>query len=297
MPPTLTTFRKTLLTWFEANRRDLPWRHTDDPWLILASEVMLQQTQVRRVIPKFEEFCRRWPTPSAMAAATPAEVIAFWSGLGYNRRALNLWKAATVVARDLGGTMPTDEASLLALPGVGAYTAAAVMAFAWNGDAVAIDTNVKRVFSRVFTGGEFAPAPEEDALAQLIAKALPRGHARAWHSALMDFGATICTSRSPGCGTCPFVAGCRAKALAASGAVAGRRLVRPQSKFKGSRRELRGGIIRTLAMAGAPLDADAIRDEVGGAAFDRCLGELLRDGLVHEARGRYSLPTHADTRP
>ncbi|MCW2989741.1 MAG: A/G-specific adenine glycosylase, partial [Solirubrobacterales bacterium] len=163
--------------WYAAHGRDLPWRRTRDPYAILVSEVMLQQTQVARVVERWERWLVRWPTAADLAAATPAEVLGEWVGLGYNRRALRLRAACAVVARD------GWPAELEALPGVGAYTAAAVRAFAFDEAIVPVDTNVRRVFAR--TGAAMTGPPE-------------LGHA------LMDLGATICTARRPRCGACPL---------------------------------------------------------------------------------------------
>lgn len=293
----LPNFRRKLLSWFAEHGRDLPWRHTRDPWLILVSEVMLQQTQVGRVIPKYGEFVRRYPTAAALAGFAPSEIIAFWSGLGYNRRALNLWKAAGLATREFGGTIPEDDAALRALPGIGSYTAAAIAAFAGNRDVVAVDTNVRRIFLRIFFGGEYAEEPGAAELDSVMRAALPRGRSREWHSALMDFGSLVCTSRAPSCEACPLARECRARRLAAAGAALRTRLNRKQPRFEGSRRQLRGRILRVLSQAAGPLDGDALCAAAPSPEFLTCLGQLMRDGLVAEAHGLYRLPAHADTLP
>jgi A/G-specific adenine glycosylase len=200
-----------LRAWFERNGRDLPWRRTRDPYAILVSEVMLQQTQVARVVPRYLAFLERWPTVEALAAASPAEVIREWQGLGYNRRGLNLHRAARLVAAE---GWPED---LTELPGVGRYTADAVARFAHERDVLPVDTNVRRVIER--TGGEFGPASAH---------------------ALMDLGATICLARIPRCDACPLAAGCPSR---------GRRYepLRKQSRFEGSFRQRRAHTLRLVA--------------------------------------------------
>jgi A/G-specific adenine glycosylase len=206
-----------LLAWFAVNERDLPWRHTRDPYAILVSEVMLQQTQVERVVPRYLEWLERWPTVDALAAESPAEVIRAWQGLGYNRRGLNLHRAARQVARE---GWPDD---LTSLPGVGQYTAAAVASFALGRNVLPVDTNVRRIQER--TGRQFSPRAGQ---------------------ALMDLGATICLARVPRCAICPLASGCPSR---------GRRYepLRKQSRFEGSFRQRRANTLRLVAAAERPL--------------------------------------------
>jgi A/G-specific adenine glycosylase len=215
-----------LLAWFDAHGRDLPWRRTRDPYAILVSEVMLQQTQVERVIPRYREWLERWPTAEALADASPADVIRAWQGLGYNRRGLNLHRAARQIARD---GWPND---LTELPGVGPYTAAAVACFALGRDVLPVDTNVRRVQER--TGYTFSSRAGQ---------------------ALMDLGATVCLARIPRCGACPLADTCPSR---------GRRYepLRKQSRFEGSFRQRRAQTLRLVAAAERPLaqlDADAVQ--------------------------------------
>jgi A/G-specific adenine glycosylase len=214
-----------LLAWFAAHGRDLPWRRTRDPYAILVSEVMLQQTQVERVVPRYLEWLQRWPTVEALARAAPADVIRAWQGLGYNRRGVNLHRAAQWIA---AYGWPED---LTKLPGVGPYTAAAVASFAFGHPVLPEDTNVRRVQER--TGHSFSPA-----LGQ----------------ALMDLGATVCLARVPRCGICPLAAECPSR---------GRRYepLRKQSPFEGSFRQRRARTLRLVAAADRPLaelDAEAV---------------------------------------
>jgi A/G-specific adenine glycosylase len=214
--------REWLLAWYARNGRDLPWRHTRDPYAILVSEVMLQQTQVERVVPRWCAWLERWPTAEALAAASPAEVIVEWQGLGYNRRAVNLHHAAQHVAAH---GWPDD---LTELPGVGPYTAGAVGNFAFGRDVLPVDTNVRRIQER--TGETFDGACTQ---------------------ALFDLGATICLARIPRCGECPLAARCPSR---------GRRYepLRKQSRFEGSFRQRRAVALRAVAAGEQPADGDAL---------------------------------------
>ncbi len=214
--------RDALLRWFAANGRDLPWRKTRDPYAILVSEVMLQQTQVARVVPRYLEWLERWPTVGALAAASTADVLRAWQGLGYNRRALNLQRAAREVA---AGGWPDD---LTRLPGVGPYTAAAVACFAFGRAELPVDVNVRRVQER--TGERF-------------------DHTSA--QALMDLGATVCLARVPRCGECPLAATCPSR---------GRRFepLRKQGRFEGSFRQRRALALRSILEGRDPADAEAV---------------------------------------
>jgi A/G-specific adenine glycosylase len=267
----LDALREALLGWYARVRRDLPWRRTTDPYAILVSEVMLQQTQVARVVPRYVEWLARWPTAAALAAASRAEVLAAWVGLGYNRRALALHAAAIAVARD---GWPAD---LRALPGVGPYTAAAVGSFAFGEQVAAVDTNARRVAERLGRG-----APDE---------LLPAGRAADWNQAAMELGATVCTARAPRCGACPVVAWCAATAAAAgdtaaSGRSPARRSVRerrPAERFEDTNRFVRGRVVAALA-AGEGLPGD-----IAPERLDRALAGLMRDGLVRRVEGGLAL--------
>jgi A/G-specific adenine glycosylase len=193
--------RDGLLGWFNEHGRDLPWRRTRDPYAILVSEVMLQQTQVDRVLPYYTRFLERFPTVEDLANAATSDVIRIWSGLGYNRRAVNLQRAARVVVDELGGSFPDDPAELKKLPGIGAYTAGAIAAFAHERDVGFLDTNMRRVISRVMFGSE--SARESDAL-EAANSLIPPGHGWTWNQALIEFGALQCTARRPACIVCPL---------------------------------------------------------------------------------------------
>lgn len=205
--------QRAILRWFQANQRDLPWRHTHDSYNILVSEVMLQQTPVDRVIPKYREFLRRFPSVRALARATPRDVLLAWAGLGYNRRALYLHRMARAVVRRFNSRVPTNIVGLRTLPGVGAYTAAAVATFSTGVPHPMADTNVNRVLSRVFLGRQRPPWPRR-AVERLAMDTLPRApvantHPALWSHAVMDFGALVCRAK-PRCEICPLTAWCKA---------------------------------------------------------------------------------------
>src|SRR5256714_12150091 len=200
-----------LLLWFAAQGRDLPWRHTRDPYAILVAEIMLQQTGVERVLPKYEAGLARFPTLHALAAAPRSEVIRLWSGLGYNSRAVRLHDVARQVVDRHGGHLPETMEGLLKLKGIGRYTAGAVACFAHEQDLAFVDTNIRRVLGRIFLGpaGDDLSLPEKG-LRELAEQVLPRGRAWAWHQALMDLGATVCTDATPACLVGPLQGLCRA---------------------------------------------------------------------------------------
>jgi A/G-specific adenine glycosylase len=239
-----------LLRWYARVRRPLPWRATRDPYALLVSEVMLQQTQAARVVPYYEAFLRRFPNPAALAAAAPRDVLAAWSGLGYNRRALALQRAAAAVAER---GWPDD---LTELPGVGPYTAAAVGSFAWDRQEVAVDTNVRRVLER-HDGEQRRPA----ALAARAGELVPAGRAAAFNQAMMELGATVCRPRAPRCGDCPVRRGC------AGGPTTPRR--RGAERFEATDRWARGRVVAAL-----------LADEEPPPVAERVLAGLERDRLI-----------------
>jgi A/G-specific adenine glycosylase len=262
-----------ILAWYAAVRRDLPWRRTTDPYRILVSEVMLQQTQVARVVPYYEAFLERFPTADALADAPAADVLRLWSGLGYNRRALSLQAACGLVARD---GWPRTVEGLLALPGVGPYTAAAVASFAFGVQAAAVDTNVRRVIERLDRRGRDARA-----LARRAGSLMPAGRAADWNQAMMELGATVCTARAPACDACP-ARGCRSRGRPAIPATA--RGTAERVRFEDSDRFVRGRIVAAL-VGGA-----ALPDGVEPERLERALAGLERDGLVVREAGAVRLP-------
>jgi A/G-specific adenine glycosylase len=256
---------EALLTWYERVRRPLPWRSTRDPYALLVSEVMLQQTQALRVVPYYERWLARFPSAGVLAEAPIRDVLASWSGLGYNRRALALQRAAAVVT---ASGWPDD---LTALPGVGPYTAAAVGSFAWDRQVAAVDTNVRRVLERR-DGVVRTPR----ALAERAASLLPEGRAATFNQAMMELGAVVCRPRVPVCGECPVAPGCH-------GPLPGAPRRRGGVRFEDTDRWARGRVLAALLAGEEP--------PVQGERRSRALAGLERDGLVvREPDGSYRLP-------
>lgn len=209
-PDHIRQFQQALLHWWGDNARDLPWRHTRDPYRILVSEVMLQQTQVDRVIPYYHQWLEAFPDVHALAAAATADVIRLWKGLGYNRRAVNLQRSASAVV-ERGGTFPAAVEELLALPGIGPYTAGAIACFAFEQDVAFVDTNMRRVVHRVLVGSDVPERQLSDKeIVALAEQAIPEGDGWRWNQALMEFGALQCTARTPACVICPLQRQCNA---------------------------------------------------------------------------------------
>lgn len=211
--PNLAAVRRALLHWFRHHGRDLPWRRTRDPYRVLVSEIMLQQTQVDRVKPKYAAFLELFPTLEALATASPGDVIRAWAGLGYNRRALNLQRTARAVLNEHHGQFPQTPDELQTLPGIGPYTAGAVACFAFERDVAFMDTNIRRVIRRLLVGpDDGAVQPTEKQLLALAAAAIPADEGWTWNQALMELGALICTAAKPRCPLCPVRSECRAYA-------------------------------------------------------------------------------------
>jgi A/G-specific adenine glycosylase len=212
VPADRQRFRRRLLTWYRANGRDLPWRRTDDPYHILVSEVMLQQTQVDRVLPKYLEWLEKYPSLAALAQAPEDDVTATWRPLGYNIRPRRLQSIARESVARYGGELPSDEATLLSFKGIGAYTAGAIRSFAFRQRAAIVDTNVARVLFRVFIGkGDPKAHAMRRRLWAMSECLVPRKHVFDFNQALMDFGATVCTARKPRCEACPMARFCRSR--------------------------------------------------------------------------------------
>ncbi len=289
LPVLLTPFQAALSEWGDRVRRDLPWRHTRDPWSVLVSELMLQQTQVARVMPRYVGFLARFPTPAACALAPVGEVVRAWAGLGYNRRAVHLHMAAAVVVDRFEGALPEGLDQLRSLPGVGPYTARAVSAFAFEHDVGVVDTNAARVLARAVAGRRLAPV-EAQALADSV---VPPGRGWAWNQAMLDLGATVCTRRRPRCGQCPLAAppvgatvgGCvwaggghtGPDPADGSAGVSG-----PQSAFAGSDRQGRGRLVD--ALRAGPVTVAALPVACGWPQeplrAQRVAAGLVADGLA-----------------
>lgn len=271
-----------VVDWFAVNARDLPWRRPGfTPWGVLVSEIMLQQTPVARVIPRLEQWLTRWPTPDALAADSPAEAVRAWQSLGYPRRALALHAAAVVISERHAGVVPDDVDALLALPGIGDYTARAVAAFAYGHPVPVVDVNTRRVLARAVHGqGEAGPARTRADLAAMQ-QLLPSdpADARAFNAGAMELGQTVCVARAPRCDDCPIAELCAWRAAgypAYSGPAAPK-----QARYEGSDRQVRGIILRALRHSDEPVPADAIELLWPDAVQrERALAGLLGDGLA-----------------
>jgi A/G-specific adenine glycosylase len=268
-----------VISWAAAHGRDLPWRQTRDPWAILVSEVMAQQTQVARVIPKWFAFLDRWPTAAACASAPLGDVLRLWEGLGYPRRARTLHLAAGEISRL--GAFPDTLETLLALPGVGPYTARALLAFAFERDVAVVDTNTARVVAR-WRGEKLNQRQVQQAADDLV----PQGEGWIWNQALLDFGAMVCTLRNPSCAECPLFDMCAYRGIGADPAIGTSGVSVVQSRFAGSDRQLRGQILRLVART--PLDRAGVVVELGHADPDRVLrliDKLVFEQLLSETQG------------
>lgn len=281
-----------LLDWYALNGRDLPWRAPGTrPWGVLVSEVMLAQTPVSRVVPVWLDWMARWPGPGELAAESPAEVIRAWGRLGYPRRALRVHEAAKILERDHRGEVPATYAELRALPGVGDYTAAAVLAFAHGQRAVVLDTNVRRVLAR-HTAGQAAPGPSVSAAERRMADSLlptDPPTAATWSVAVMELGALVCSAASPQCADCPICADCRWHALGKP-AYAGP--TRRAQRFAGTDRQVRGLLLDVLRTSSGPVAKSALVPVWSDDdQRERALDSLIDDGLVEIARDdHYRLP-------
>ncbi len=279
-----------LIAWFDAQARDLPWREAGTtPWGVLVSEVMLQQTPVYRVAPVWTEWMARWPRPSSLAAETPGTVVRAWGRLGYPRRALRLHSAATAIAAQHDDVVPAEVDVLLALPGIGAYTARAVAAFGYGHRVPVVDTNVRRVVARALHGMADSGPPSTSRDLSDVDSVLPEVQAARFCAALMELGAVVCTARRPRCVDCPVASDCawiRAGRPTATGPG------RPAQRFAGTDRQVRGLLLDVLRAAADPVPRTRL-DVVWQDALqrDRCLGSLLVDGLVEQTcDGRFALP-------
>ncbi len=280
--------REALLAWFRANGPDYPWRRTEhDPYAVLVSEVMLQQTQASRVADAFPRFLTRFPDVRSLADASVSDVVRVWVGLGYNRRAVALRATARAIVDDHDGIVPSDVAVLRSFPGIGPYTAAAVSSIAFGTPIAAVDTNVRKVMARVALGRDAHGVPDAtitDAAQRWLATDAPGD----WNQAVMDLGRQLCRP-VPRCGGCPLARVCRFRSSGTTGPRSGRR----QPPFEGSVRQLRGAILRELTIRTRPISTGTLADRVGSDfARVRAAVEALRgDGLVEETpAGRVRLP-------
>ncbi|MEY4970320.1 MAG: hypothetical protein RLZZ277_551 [Actinomycetota bacterium] len=279
-------YEKTIIAWFKKNKRDLPWRSTD-AWGVLVSEIMLQQTPVQRVLPVYNEWMKRWPTPAHLAKATPAEVITAWGRLGYPRRALRLHECAKVITNDLDGVIPSSEVELRKLPGIGEYTAAAMVAFAFGGRSLVLDINIRRLFSRLYKGEEAPSLAPTKAERVEYAEYVPVKNAHLWAAATMELGALLCTAKNPLCGRCPVADECAWRSLDYP---ASTRVKRTQT-WHGTDRQCRGTIVQALRENKVLSKKEIHLLWDVPSQVEKALLTLLDDGLIEERRkNTYSLP-------
>jgi A/G-specific adenine glycosylase len=285
------TFATTVVDWYHANRRDLPWRRDGfTAWGTLVSEFMLQQTPVSRVIPRLDEWLTRWPTPADLAAVPPGEAVRAWKSLGYPRRALWLHACAVAITERHDGIVPEDVDALLALPGIGDYTARAVAVFAYGNRHPVVDTNIRRVIARAVDGqGEPGPPSKRDLVSMEALLPHDRPAAAAFNAGMMELGALVCVARSPRCDDCPLRDVCAWRLAEYPPYDGPRKAV--QKKFEGSDRKVRGLIMAELRASHVPLTASEIEGVWDDAAQrDRAIAGLLADGLAVETPDGYVLP-------
>lgn len=291
-PAPAAALHELVVGWFGEHARDLPWRRPGaGAWSVMVSEFMLQQTPVARVLPVHEQWLARWPRPADLAAESPGEAVRAWGRLGYPRRALRLHGAAAAIAQRHGGEVPRSHSELLALPGVGEYTAAAVASFAYGQRHIVLDTNVRRVFARVVTGVEHPPNATTAAERRTAAGLLPEDEPTAarWAAATMELGALVCTARTPRCTACPVAALC-AWRLAGKPPHAGP--PRRAQTYAGTDRQVRGRLLAVLRATPTPVPQSTL-DTVWPDPTQRAraLDGLVADGLVEPlADGVYRLP-------
>jgi len=289
--PPADELHRRLLDWFAVHRRSLPWRDDPAPWRVMVSEFMLQQTPVSRVLPVFEAWLERWPTPADLAAEPSGEAVRAWGRLGYPRRALRLHAAAVEITERHGGRVPGTYEELLSLPGVGDYTAAAIASFAHAQRAVVLDTNVRRVLARVVQGVQYPSASVTRAERDLAASLLPDDAPTAarWAISTMELGALVCTARSPRCDACPVADLC---AWRVAGYPEHDGPARRGQAWDGTDRQCRGRLMAVVRDASGPVtkaDLDAAWPDA--AQRERCLDSLLDDGLLDLTDdGRFALP-------
>ncbi len=284
----MKSLHQPVLTWYKENKRDLPWRNSD-PWGVLVSEIMLQQTPVARVLPIYIQWMKRWPTAASLARATPAEVITAWGRLGYPRRALRLHECAKVITSQYQGVVPNTEQELRALPGIGEYTSAALIAFAFNGRSLVLDINIRRLLSRVIDGVEVpktAPTKSERVAREVL---IPEKNAHIWAAATMELGALVCTAKKPQCGQCPLSSQCKWRSLDYPLSDQPKRT----QTWHGTDRQCRGVIVQALRENPVLQKKEIMLLWDVPSQVEKALLTLLEDGLVVSVKGqRFSLPHH-----
>ncbi len=276
--------QEIVLEWFDQNKRDLPWRRTT-PWGVMVSEFMLQQTPVQRVLPVWEKWLAKWPTPRDLAKAKRSEVITDWGRLGYPRRALRLHESATIIARDYKNAVPNDLTDLRSLPGVGEYTAAAIAAFAFNQSTLVLDVNIRRLFARVIDGVEFPTPSPSQIERRLRAELIPADGAK-WAAATMEFGALVCTSKNPDCADCPLKRQCGWRKAGYPKSES----VRNSQAWVGTDRQCRGVIVQALREEKKMTTRRVQELWHDSSQVEQALKTLIADGLIETTGKSFRLP-------
>ena len=275
---------REVLAWFEENKRDLPWRKST-PWGVLVSEFMLQQTPVNRVLPIWIEWMERWPTPEDLASAKKSELLKAWGRLGYPRRALRLHESATIIAKEFNNQVPQTLEDLRKLPGVGEYTAAAIMAFAHKKESLVLDVNIRRLFSRLLDGQELPPLHITNTERQSRNELIPK-HAHTWAAATLELGELICTAAKPKCEICPLAHSCLWRA---SGYPPSQTTKKKVQKWHGTDRQCRGVVIEHLRHTKKADQAKLAELWDNESQLEKCLAALLKDGLITQKNKSFSL--------
>jgi A/G-specific adenine glycosylase len=284
----MSSLHAPVLTWFKKNKRNLPWRSTD-AWGVLVSEIMLQQTPVARVLPIYIEWMKRWPTPAALASASPAEIITAWGRLGYPRRALRLHECAKVITTEYGGKVPASEKELRELPGIGEYTSAAIIAFAFEERSLVLDINIRRFFARVIDGIEVPTSAPTKSERRSREELIPDKDPSLWAAATMELGALICTAKKPQCGQCPVADQCIWRSLDYPLSDQPKRT----QTWHGTDRQCRGVIVQALRDNPSLHKREIMQLWDVPSQVEKALLTLLEDGLLVEQKGqRFSLPHH-----
>ena len=276
--------QQIVLDWFDQNRRELPWRNTT-PWGVMVSEFMLQQTPVNRVLPIWEKWLSKWPTPLDLSLAKRSELITEWGRLGYPRRALRLHESAQIIARDFDNQVPRSLEALRSLPGVGEYTAAAIAAFAFNEPTLVLDINIRRLFARVVDGVEFPTAAPSQLERRLRYELIPDDGAK-WAAATMEFGALLCTSRNPNCDACPLASQCAWR----SSGYPKSDLVRKGQAWAGTDRQCRGTIVQALRESKKLTKPALEKLWHDPSQVEKALKTLIADGLIETTGKSFKLP-------
>ena len=275
---------REVLAWFDENQRDLPWRKSS-AWGVMVSEFMLQQTPVNRVLPIWNEWMIRWPTPKDLSSAKKSDLLIAWGRLGYPRRALRLHEAATIIATQHNNRVPNNKAELRKLPGVGEYTAAAIMAFVHKERSLVLDVNIRRLFARAIDGQELPPLHITNTERQLRTQLIPEEASR-WAAATMELGALVCTAAKPLCEKCPIANQCLWRA---NGYPKSENKKEPTQKWHGTDRQCRGTIIEHLRTNENSTTKNLQRLWQDHSQLEKCLASLIKDGLIEKKKENYSL--------